>query len=94
MSHHRSFCLREIALAPGAARWYRPREWRDALVMIRAGEIELEDASGAVARFGAGDVLCLAATPLRALRNPGPERAVLLAISRRGNALQACTTRA
>ena len=85
MSPRRAFALREIALAPGAARPYRRREWRDSLVMIRAGQIDLEGATGAVARFGVGDLLCLAAVPLRALRNPGPQLTVLLAISRRRN---------
>jgi len=83
VSPHRPFALREIALAPGVTRPYRRREWRDALVMIRTGQIDLEDATGAVAHFGAGDILCLAAARLRALRNPGPQPAVVLAISRR-----------
>jgi hypothetical protein len=82
MSPHGDFAVREIALAPGVTRPFRAREWRDALVMVRAGPIDLEDAAGAVARFGAGDVLCLAA-PLRALHNRGPQPALLLAISRR-----------
>jgi hypothetical protein len=83
MSPHGDFAVRDIALAPGATRPYREREWRDALVMVRAGQIELEDAAGAIARFGAGDILCLAGAPLRALHNRGPQPALLLAISRR-----------
>lgn len=83
MSPHRAFAVREIALAPGATRRYRAREWRDALVMVRTGAIDLEGAGGAIARFGAGALLCLAAAPLRALHNRGPQPAVLLAITRR-----------
>jgi hypothetical protein len=83
MSRRGDFAVREIALAPGVTRPFRAPEWRNALVMVRAGEIDLEDAAGAVARFGASDVLCLAAAPLRALHNRGPQPALLLAISRR-----------
>lgn len=81
MSPRGGFALRELLLAPGTTRPYDPDEWRDALVLVRAGAIELEDATGAVARFGAGDLLCLA-PPLCALHNRGAEPALLLAISR------------
>jgi hypothetical protein len=83
MSRRGDFAVREIALAPGVTRPFRAREWRDVLVMVRAGQIELEGAAGAVARFGAGDVLCLVAARLGALHNRGPQPALLLAISRR-----------
>ncbi len=78
-----AFEKRVIAIAPGDRRAYDEAEWRDALVVIERGEIELESTAGDRRRFGRGDVLCLAGLPLRALRNRGREDAVLVAVSRR-----------
>jgi hypothetical protein len=78
-----AFVLRAVALAPGCRRAYDEAEWRDAIVVVRRGEIELEGLSGASYRFRRGDLLWLAGLPLRALHNAGRERAVLVAVSRR-----------
>jgi hypothetical protein len=77
-----AFELRVVAIAPGRARAYHEGEWRDALVFVERGEIELESACGSP-RFARGDVLWLIGLPLRALKNPGREPALLVAISRR-----------
>ena len=74
--------VRVVAVAPGDDRPYDEDEWRDALVVVRSGAIELCGVSGAVCAFGAGDVLYLEGVPLRALRNSGAEPAVLVAVSR------------
>jgi hypothetical protein len=74
--------IREVAVAPGADRPYDEAEWRDALVLVKAGRIELCGVSGATQAFGRGDLLYLQGVPLRALRNPGTEPAVLVAVSR------------
>jgi hypothetical protein len=74
---------RELAVPVGAARAYDPALWRDALVVVERGEIELECRGGSSRRFKRGDVLWLAGLPVRALRNRGPERTVLVAVSRR-----------
>lgn len=76
------FDVRTIALPPGHARPYDPGEWRDALVVVGLGEVELEFAAGARRRFGCGAVLWLARLSLRTLRNPGAEPAVLVAVTR------------
>lgn len=76
-----SFRLRVIAVAPGGVRAFARAEWRDALVIVERGEIELEGVDGARMRFRAGAALWLVG---RALRNPGPELAVLAAVSRLG----------
>jgi glyoxylate utilization-related uncharacterized protein len=76
------FVERVVELAPATALDYDPAGWRDAIVFVTAGEVELESADGERARFGRGDVLCLAACPLRVLRNPGRVPARLLAIRR------------
>jgi hypothetical protein len=74
--------VRVVAVAPGDDRPYDEAEWRDALVLVRSGEIELRGVSGARCVFGRGDLLYLQGVPLRALHNPGAEPAVLVAVSR------------
>jgi hypothetical protein len=77
------FRLRTVAVGPGRALAFDEAEWRDALVVVERGEIELECLGGSSQRFGRGDFLCLDGLPLRTLRNPGREPALLLAVSRR-----------
>jgi hypothetical protein len=57
--------------------------WRDALVVVERGELELECAHGGRASFGQGAVLWLAGRDARSLRNRGDEPVVLVAIRRR-----------
>jgi hypothetical protein len=77
------FDLRLVAVAPGRVRPYSEADWRDALVVLHRGEIELECPGGRRKSFQRGDVLWLAGLPLRVLRNRGPEPALLIAVSRR-----------
>jgi hypothetical protein len=77
------FDIRAVAVDVGTERIYNEAEWRDALVVVTRGEIELESVVGDACRFGQGSVLCLVGLPLRALRSRGTEPAVLVAISRR-----------
>jgi hypothetical protein len=76
------FEIRAVGVEPGGHRIYHRDEWSDALVLVRRGEIELECLSGTRHRFGRGDLLWLTGLPLRALHNPGPEPALLLAVVR------------
>ncbi|HEY6888363.1 MAG TPA: hypothetical protein VI300_11305 [Solirubrobacter sp.] len=76
------FAVRVVAVPPGGSRAYDEAEWRDALVVVRSGEIELLGVSGACLSFGQGDLLYLQGVPLRTLHNPGVEPAVLVAVSR------------
>ncbi len=76
------FEVRVVAVAPGGDRAYDAAEWRDAIVVVQRGEIELRGVSGASRSFGRGDLLWLDGVPLRGLHNPGPEPAVLVAVSR------------
>jgi hypothetical protein len=78
-----SFERRVIIIAPGDALVYDPAEWRDAIVVVEDGQIELECLDGSRHCFGRGDILWLDGLPLRALHNPGPKLAVLVAVSRR-----------
>lgn len=78
-----AFRIRTVAVAPGRERAYDEGDWRDALVVVERGEIELECLAGSRRRFESGNVLWLVGLPLRAVRNRGREAALLVAISRR-----------
>ena len=78
-----AFSLSVITLEPGGERPYDAAEWRDALVVVERGEVELEGFAGARRSFSRGAVLWLVGLPLRALHNHGPEPVSMVAISRR-----------
>src|SRR5262249_45603888 len=67
-----------VTIPPGGSWSYDEADWRDAVVLVVRGTVELEGASGRRRAFGAGAVLWLAGIPLRALRNPGDAPAVLV----------------
>jgi hypothetical protein len=77
------FDRRTITIAPGRSRAYDEHEWRDAIVVIERGPVEVEGARGSRLRFLRGDILWLQGLPLRAIHNPGREQAVLITIRRR-----------
>ena len=56
--------------------------WRDAIVFLERGEIELECSAGMRRQFAAGAVLCLMPS-VRMVRNRASDSARLIAISRR-----------
>lgn len=72
-----------VLLAPGRGLAYDPEEWRDAIVFVTAGQIEVVCERGLLERFGRGDILCFSPLPLRAVRCTGSTPARLVAISRR-----------
>jgi hypothetical protein len=72
-----------IIVAPGDERPYDEDEWRDALVLVEHGMIELETASGIRTSFVAGDILWLVGLGVRVLRNRGSIPAVMASITRR-----------
>jgi hypothetical protein len=76
------FELRAVRIPVGAAIAYVEGEWRDAIVLIERGEIELETFEGERHRFGRGSLIWLDGVRLHALRNAGPRPAELVAISR------------
>jgi hypothetical protein len=78
----RAFRRRTTVVAPGDWRVFDPAEWRDALVIVESGEIELHCSRGGHRSFAAGAMLCFLGLGLRALHNPGVEDTVLVAISR------------
>jgi hypothetical protein len=76
------FRRRVIELAADEELRIDARAWRDAIVFLETGEVELECSAGECRRFAAGATLCLV-PPVRVLRNCGGERARLISISRR-----------
>jgi hypothetical protein len=78
-----AFEVRLIAVAPGCERVVDDAEWRDTLVVVERGVIDVECARGAGRRFGPGDVLWLVGLEPRSLRNRGRDLVLLSAVSRR-----------
>ncbi len=78
------FELRLVDIAAGSQIPFDPAAWDDALVVVESGEVELECRAGGRRAFGTGAVMFLTGLPLRALHNPGPEPALLAAVSRAG----------
>jgi hypothetical protein len=74
-----------FAVAPGEERVYRATEWRNALVVVERGQIELRCVDDTSWHFERGATLVLAGLPIRALCNDGTETTLIAAISRAGN---------
>src|ERR671913_1010020 len=72
-----------LVLAAGRSRPHDEAAWRDAIVLVERGQVELETRSGGRRRFAGRPVLFLTGLPLLALHNPGTEPAVLVAVSPR-----------
>jgi hypothetical protein len=78
-----AFELLVITLASGCVRAFEPDEWRDGIVVVERGAVELEASDGDRARFASGAVVSLAGLPLRTLRNDGHDTAVIAVVRRR-----------
>jgi hypothetical protein len=76
------FTPRTVAIAPCATVTFEAAAWRDTIVGVEHGEIDLVCAGGARLRCLPGDVLWLTGLSLIALHNPGDEPAVLVAVRR------------
>ncbi len=83
-----AFVRHEVVLAPGAERGYVAAEWRDALVIVEQGSLELVGLSGTCRRLECGAVLWLAGLPLRALRNRGSVNTRIVGVARRTDELR------
>jgi len=78
------FELRLVVLPPGCELPFDEADWRDALVVVERGELELECIGGSRLWIACGDVFWLRRLGLRAVRQCGGEPAVLVGVSRRG----------
>lgn len=81
------FDRRVVVVAPGETRGCDAPEWRDALVVVEHGAVEVQDAAGRSVRFAAGGVVALDGVAARALRSAGAGPAVLRLVSRRVRAV-------
>jgi uncharacterized protein len=79
------FEVRVLTLRPGSDRPYDAAEWRDAIVVVEQGELELECRSGGRRRFPRGSVLWLSGLPLRTLAARGEDTLLLVSVSRRSD---------
>lgn len=78
-----TFVRRLVVVAPQQPMAYDPADWRDAIVIVDRGRLEVECMGGTRQHFGPGAVMCLEDVPLREIRSAGEEPALLVAISRR-----------
>ena len=81
MSGDARFSRRTVELSGGEELLVAAHAWRDTIVFLEAGEIELECAAGGRRRFGAGAVLCVLPT-VRVVRHVGSAPARLIAVAR------------
>ena len=79
----RGMARRVIRLPAGAALACRESDWRDTILIVEHGHLEIEDDRGYRHRFDRGAVLTLADTRATMLRNSGTREAVLVAVRRR-----------
>ena len=78
----RAFDLRLVTIPAGASKPFVADDWADSLVVVEQGEVELECVRGGRRAFSTGAVMFLTGLPLRTIHNPGPEPALLAAVSR------------
>lgn len=78
-----TFRRRAVTIPPHATVPFVAEDWRDALVLIERGAVDLCCARGGRRRFTQGAVLFFEGLGLAALHNPGLEETVLVALSRR-----------
>ncbi len=69
-----------IRLAPGAFLSCSDPSWRDALLVLGQGEIEVRTPDGSTGRFSTGAVIAVADIPLSVVHAVGLEPAVLAAV--------------
>ena len=78
-----SFERRRVVLPPGSSRPYVDAEWRDALVTVEGGDLEIECVRGGRRTFEEGAILWFSDLGLKTMHNHGDRPTVLVAISRR-----------
>jgi hypothetical protein len=79
------FVRRLVTLGAGEERPYVEAEWRDTLIVIVRGALELRCQAGGARRFAAGAILWTQDLGLRQMVNPGDSETLLIAVSRRGS---------
>jgi hypothetical protein len=78
-----AFEAQVVVIAPFSELSYEQTAWRDTIVFVEQGEVELEWETGSRMHCLRGDVMYLIGLHLRVLSNPGAEPVILIAVSRR-----------
>lgn len=76
------FGVRRITVPPGAERRTVADEWKDAIVVLESGAIDVVAPSGGRRTFAPGDMLCLEWVACERIVNVGTVDAELIAIHR------------
>jgi hypothetical protein len=76
------YSRRVLRVAPGFELSPEPECFRDAIVVVEGGELELECGSGSRRRFGPGSLIAIAPFSIAHLRSVGADTLVLVAVSR------------
>jgi hypothetical protein len=77
-----AFVRHSVAIPPGQSLVHHDGEWRDALVMLQEGVIDLESVRGSCCRLRPGAIFWLTGLQLRSVHNTGRTPAVLIAVRR------------
>jgi hypothetical protein len=81
-SVRRQFVVRHLTIAADTEVAVEAADWRDAIVVVERGPLEVECVDGIRSTFMTGAVLCLDGLRMRALSNRGPVPVQLFALSR------------
>jgi hypothetical protein len=77
-----AFAIRIVVIPPGTKLDFEEEEWRDCLVEIESGVVELQFRDDCARACQAGDLLWFVGLPIVALHNFESRPAVLVAVSR------------
>jgi hypothetical protein len=78
-----SFDVRMVTIPAGSSLAFDEHAWRDAIVVLEAGELEVECLHGGRRSFAVGAMMWLVGLELKTLHSTGTEAVVLTAVSRR-----------
>ena len=81
-SVRRQFAVRHVTIAPNTELAVEAADWRDAIVVVERGRLEVECGDGNRTTFTTGAILCLDGLGTGTLRNRGGDPVQLLALSR------------
>ena len=81
-SVRRQFVVRHVTIAAGIELAVKAADWRDSIVVVERGTLEVECLDGIRTTFTTGAMLCLDGLPIGMLCNRGSDPVQLFALSR------------
>jgi hypothetical protein len=81
-SFRRQFVVRHVTIAAGTELTVNAADWRDSIVVVERGPLEVECLGGIRTTFTTGAMLCLDGLHVGTLANRGPDPVQLFALSR------------